>query len=349
MQTKLIKTNDSNINETALLAGEILRNGGIVAIPTETVYGLAANALSGEAVKKIFEAKGRPQDNPLIVHVTDISEVTPLVKSIPDEARRLAERFWPGPLTMIMPKSDLIPDETSGGLSTVAVRCPSHPVARAIIRAAGVPLAAPSANVSGRPSPTNAKYVFEDMNGKIDMIVDGGQSEVGVESTVVTLAQKPARLLRPGGITAEQLKSVLGEVVIDDAVLHMLKSGEKAASPGMKYKHYAPDADLKIVEGDMAKVVDYINDNTKKLINEGFKVAIMTTDETRHFYTDGIVISMGHKSDELSVARHLYAILREFDNEHVDYVFSESFETENVGRAVMNRLIKAAGHTIIHV
>ena len=225
MQTKLIKANDSNINETALLAGEILRNGGIVAIPTETVYGLAANALSGEAVKKIFEAKGRPQDNPLIVHVTDISEVTPLVKSIPDEARRLAERFWPGPLTMIMPKSDLIPDETSGGLSTVAVRCPSHPVARAIIRAAGVPLAAPSANVSGRPSPTNAKYVFEDMNGKIDMIVDGGQSEVGVESTVVTLAQKPARLLRPGGITAEQLKSVLGEVVIDDAVLHMLKSG----------------------------------------------------------------------------------------------------------------------------
>ena len=178
-----------------------------MAIPTETVYGLAANALSGEAVKKIFEAKGRPQDNPLIVHVTDISEVTPLVKSIPDEARRLAERFWPGPLTMIMPKSDLIPDETSGGLSTVAVRCPSHPVARAIIRAAGVPLAAPSANVSGRPSPTNAKYVFEDMNGKIDMIVDGGQSEVGVESTVVTLAQKPARLLRPGGITAEQLKS----------------------------------------------------------------------------------------------------------------------------------------------
>ncbi len=332
MQTKLIKANDSNINETALLAGEILRNGGIVAIPTETVYGLAANALSGEAVKKIFEAKGRPQDNPLIVHVTDISEVTPLVKSIPDEARRLAERFWPGPLTMIMPKSDLIPDETSGGLSTVAVRCPSHPVARAIIKAAGVPLAAPSANVSGRPSPTNAKYVFEDMNGKIDMIVDGGQSEVGVESTVVTLAQKPARLLRPGGITAEQLKSVLGEVVIDDAVLHMLKSGEKAASPGMKYKHYAPKADVTIVKGNL--------DAFRRFVSEKGDCFVLCFEGEEKYFEN--YVTYGRADDPSSQANRLFDALRELDEKGAKTVYARDPGTSGVDLAVYNRLIRAA-------
>lgn len=332
MQTKLIKANDSNINETALLAGEILRNGGIVAIPTETVYGLAANALSGEAVKKIFEAKGRPQDNPLIVHVTDISEVTPLVKSIPDEARRLAERFWPGPLTMIMPKSDIIPDETSGGLSTVAVRCPSHPVARAIIRAAGVPLAAPSANISGRPSPTNAKYVFEDMNGKIDMIVDGGQSEVGVESTVVTLAQKPARLLRPGGITAEQLKSVLGEVVIDDAVLHMLKSGEKAASPGMKYKHYAPKADVTIVKGSF--------DAFRRFVAEKGDCFVLCFEGEEKYFKN--YVTYGRADDPSSQANRLFDALRELDEKGAKTVYARDPGTSGVDLAVYNRLIRAA-------
>ena len=351
METKRIKISDTkNINDEELKeAAQILRDGGLVAFPTETVYGLGGNALDEKAAGKIYAAKGRPSDNPLIAHVSCAAEVTPLVKYIPEAGKKLMDAFWPGPLTIIFPKSDIVPYGTTGGLDTVAVRMPVDPVANRLIALAGVPVAAPSANTSGRPSPTTADHVWQDLNGKIEMIIDGGPVGIGVESTIVDVSGDVPAVLRPGAITMEMLKDVLGEVTIDPAILGPMAAGVRPKAPGMKYKHYAPDADLKIVEGDMAKVVDYINDNTKKLINEGFKVAIMTTDETRHFYTDGIVISMGHKSDELSVARHLYAILREFDNEHVDYVFSESFETENVGRAVMNRLIKAAGHTIIHV
>lgn len=272
-----------------------------------------------------------------------------LSSEVPKTALKLAEKFWPGPLTMILKKSDIVPDSITGGLGTVAIRMPSHKVAAELIRKSGVYIAAPSANTSGKPSPTLASHVIKDLSGKIDMIIADDTVDIGVESTIIDLSEEVPAILRPGYITKEMFEEVIGRVTIDPAITDGVKAGVVPRAPGMKYKHYAPDADLKIVEGDMAKVVDYINDNTKKLINEGFKVAIMTTDETRHFYTDGIVISMGHKSDELSVARHLYAILREFDNEHVDYVFSESFETENVGRAVMNRLIKAAGHTIIHV
>ncbi|MEG1845718.1 MAG: L-threonylcarbamoyladenylate synthase, partial [Oscillospiraceae bacterium] len=211
MKTEVLKVTDDNLIEIAKKAGELLRNGEVVGIPTETVYGLAANALSSDAAAKIFKAKGRPQDNPLIVHISEFNEIYDLVKDVPKNAKKLAENFWPGPLTMIMEKSSLIPIEVSGGLSTVAIRMPSHPVARAIIKASGVPLAAPSANISGSPSPTNAKYVFDDMNGKIPLIVDGGSSKVGVESTVITLVTNPPRVLRPGGITVSQLKSVLGE------------------------------------------------------------------------------------------------------------------------------------------
>lgn len=330
-------------------AGEILRAGGLVAFPTETVYGLGADALDEEASAKIYAAKGRPSDNPLIVHIADMEAVYKLASEVPDTAVRLAEHFWPGPLTMILKKSDIVPDSITGGLGTVAIRMPSHKVAAQLIKRSGVYIAAPSANTSGKPSPTLASHVIKDLSGKIDMIIADDTVDIGVESTIIDLSEDIPTILRPGYITREMFERVIGRVMIDPAITDGVKAGVVPKAPGMKYKHYAPDADLKIVEGDMDKVVDYINDNTKRLIAKGYKVAVMATDETRHYYTDGIVISMGHKSDELSVARHLYAILREFDNEQVDYVFSESFETENVGRAVMNRLIKAAGHTIIHV
>ena len=320
-------------------AGKILRAGGLVAFPTETVYGLGADALDEAASAKIYAAKGRPSDNPLIVHIADMDALYKLSREVPQTALKLAEKFWPGPLTMILKKSDIVPDSITGGLGTVAIRMPSHKVAAELIRKSGVYIA----------SPTLASHVIKDLSGKIDMIIADDTVDIGVESTIIDLSEEVPTILRPGYITKEMFEAVIGRVMIDPAITDGVKAGVVPKAPGMKYKHYAPDADLKIVEGNMKNVVDYINDNTKKLINKGYKVAIMTTDETRHFYTDGIVISMGHKSDELSAARHLYAILREFDNEHVDYVFSESFETENVGRAVMNRLIKAAGHTIIHV
>ena len=237
MKTLHLNSNDKNAITTA---AEILKNGGLVAIPTETVYGLAANALDGEAVKKIFEAKGRPNDNPLIVHVSSLEEIDPLVESVDPRLYKLAEKYWPGPLTIILRKSPLIPNEVSPNLDTVALRMPSHECARAIIRESGVPLAAPSANASGKPSPTRASHVIEDLDGKIDAVVDGGESDVGVESTVVTLVTDPPTLLRPGGITPDQLVDVLGELNISSAVFEKLKDGEQAQSPGMKYKHYAP-------------------------------------------------------------------------------------------------------------
>ena len=251
MITKLIteKDGEKGLDEAARL----LKDGELVAIPTETVYGLAANALDGNAVKNIFVAKGRPQDNPLIVHIAEIDEILPLVKNFDERARALAEAYWPGPLTMILPKSDIIPNEVCAGLDTVAIRMPSHPIAHGIIKKCGFPLAAPSANTSGKPSPTTAAHVMNDMDGKIAAVVDGGSCSVGVESTVVTLACPVPRVLRPGGVTPDQLRAVLGEVEIDKAVFKALESGEKVLSPGMKYKHYSPNAHVIIVKGDFDK------------------------------------------------------------------------------------------------
>ena len=349
MKTEMIKIDrdDMDLREMKR-AGEILKKGGLVAFPTETVYGLGGDALDETAAHRIYEAKGRPSDNPLIIHIADMEHLDKIVEEVPEAAHKLAEAFWPGPLTMIMNKSDAVPHGTTGGLDTVAIRMPSDPIALELIRQGGGYVAAPSANTSGRPSPTTAQHVYEDLQGKIPMILDGGAVTIGLESTIVDLTEEVPTILRPGYISLEMVQAVLGEAKMDKGLISS-DSNIHPKAPGMKYKHYAPDADLKIIEGDIDKVVSYINDNTRKLIDEGYKVAIMTTDETKHLYTDGIIISMGHKSDELSAARHLYATLREFDNEHIDYVFSESFETENVGRAVMNRLIKAAGHTIIHV
>lgn len=255
MDTKLLKDNIEDIS----IAAKIINEGGLVAMPTETVYGLAADALNGKAVRKIFQAKGRPMDNPLIVHVSSAQMAIDLklYKEFTEDAKKLADKFWPGPLTIILPKGDCIPDEVSAGLETVAVRCPSHKTARALIEKSGKPLAAPSANISGKPSPTTAEHCINDLMGKVDAILDGGECEVGVESTVVTLATNPPRLLRPGGITLEQLESVLGEVAVDDAVLHKLAEGKKASSPGMKYKHYAPKAQVYLVRGN--NFVDFVN------------------------------------------------------------------------------------------
>lgn len=252
-----------------------------------------------------MQAKGRPSDNPLIVHIADMDAVYKLASEVPEAAVKLADKFWPGPLTMILKKSDIVPESITGGLGTVAIRMPSHKVAAELIRSSGVYIAAPSANTSGKPSPTLASHVIKDLSGKIDMIIADDTVDIGVESTIIDLSEDVPTILRPGFITKEMFEEVVGEVRIDPAITDGVKAGVVPKAPGMKYKHYAPDADLKIIEGDIDKVVSYINDNTRKLMDEGYKVAIMTTDETKHLYTDGIIISMGHKSDELSAARHL--------------------------------------------
>ncbi|MCR4747658.1 MAG: threonylcarbamoyl-AMP synthase [Clostridiales bacterium] len=337
MQTLLLKGNQ--IDE----AGAILRKGGLVAIPTETVYGLAANALDGSTVAKIFEAKGRPQDNPLIVHIADISEIDDLVAYVPPVLYDLADAFWPGPLTIILDKSDAVPDEVTAGLDTVAIRMPSHPVARKIIRAAGVPLAAPSANASGKPSPTTAAHVIKDMDGKIDAIVDGGPCEVGVESTVITLAARKPRLLRPGRITPEEIEEVIGdELVIDDAVLGRLKEGEKAASPGMKYKHYSPSADVIIVKGTLENFAKFVNERA----GEGVAALVFDGEEDK---IECKAKNFGEENDDLAHAAKLFDALRACDDEGVSTLYVRCPGDEGVGLAVMNRLLRAADFKIEEV
>ena len=339
MQTKVLKIDspdDSRLRE----AGELLRRGGLCAMPTETVYGLAANALDGEAVRKIFTAKGRPQDNPLIVHIAELSQWHPLVRGIPDKAYTLAKAYWPGPLTIILPKADCIPDEVSCGLDSVAVRMPSHPIAQALIRAAGVPLAAPSANTSGKPSPTTAQHVLADLDGRIDMIVDGGQCEVGVESTVVTLCTDPPRLLRPGGITLPQLCAVLGDVVVDKAVLGELGAGEKASSPGMKYKHYAPDADVQLVKGTTAQFAQYAKsfdaDTTAVVCFDGEEAAFQG-------YT---VFPIGAKEDGSAHAHAVFDVLRQADEQGFRTLLVHCPGDNGVDLAVLNRLLRAAAFQV---
>lgn len=322
--------------------GDIIRAGGIVAVPTETVYGLAANALDGRAVKKIFEAKGRPQDNPLIVHIARLSEWSALVKEIPERAARLAREFWPGPLTIILEKSGIIPDEVSGGLDTVAVRMPSHPVAAAVIRAAGVPLAAPSANLSGKPSPTCVSHVKADLDGRVDAVIDGGECGVGIESTVVTLAGEVPRLLRPGGITPKQLTHILGELEIDDAVFNSLKAGEAVSSPGMKYLHYSPNADVTILRGSLEKFCAYINDNPGLA-----DTALCFNGEERVIPLK--CICYGSADDESAQAHNVFEALRELDAGGAKRVVARCPDAHGMGLAVFNRLIRAAGFKIIEL
>ncbi|MGN1166329.1 MAG: L-threonylcarbamoyladenylate synthase [Lachnospiraceae bacterium] len=329
-------------------AGEILKNGGLVAFPTETVYGLGADALNESAAEKIYAAKGRPSDNPLIVHITNMGALDKIVSEIPKEAYVIAEKYWPGPLTMIFNKSKAVPYGTTGGLDTVAVRMPSDEIARAVIDAGGGYIAAPSANTSGRPSPTAAEHVKEDLDGKIDMIVDGGSVDIGVESTILDLTVTPPMILRPGAITKEMFEELLGEVSEDVTLMHS-DSKKAPKAPGMKYRHYAPKAALTVVEGEEKAVVDEINRLTKERMKEGKRVGIIGTTETVDRYIEGVVKCIGTRQDEATVANHLYGILREFDSENVDVIFSESFSEGGIGNAIMNRLLKAAGHHVIHV
>ncbi len=400
METKRIVIEDRNHikDEELKEAAGILRSGGLVAFPTETVYGLGGNALDEDAARKIYAAKGRPSDNPLIAHVSCVEEVAPLVKEIPEAGRKLMEAFWPGPLTMIFPKSEKVPYGTTGGLDTVAIRMPDDPVANRLIALAGVPVAAPSANTSGRPSPTTADHVWQDMNGRIDMIIDGGPVGIGVESTIVDVSSAVPAVLRPGAITMEMLEEVLGEVSVDPAILGPLSADVRPKAPGMKYKHYAPKADLTLVEpgtgadresgaeqvtgaekktgagqktgaeqktgadrntgadpetgldeAQLQAMIRKVRELSREKIEAGYKVGVICTDESRDCYTDGEVRSIGARKSQASVAHNLYALLREFDDLGVDYIFSESFPKDHLGQAIMNRLSKAAGYKIVKV
>ncbi len=341
METKLIQTNDP-ADPRLQEVGRILRRGGLAAIPTETVYGLAANAFDEEAVRGIFAAKGRPADNPLIVHISAFSQWAPLVQAIPDRAKLLAERFWPGPLTVILPKSDRIGPVVSGGLHTVAVRFPSHPIARAVIDAAGVPLAAPSANTSGRPSPTNAQDVLEDLGGKIDAVVDAGPCSVGVESTVVSLCGDVPRLLRPGGVTPEMLQEVLGELEIDPAVYDKLQDGATAASPGMKYKHYAPAAQVVLLKGSFAQFCAYVAEHA-----DADTFALCFAEEAGQLPVQ--TVTYGSANDSVSQAQRIFDALREVDRRGARRVFARLPAQDGLGLAVFNRLVRAAAFQIIEL
>lgn len=341
-------------------AGEVLRSGGLVAFPTETVYGLGGNGFDAGASQKIYAAKGRPSDNPLILHIADREMLDDITDEVSDKAEKLIEKFWPGPLTMIFNKKDNVPYETTGGLDTVAVRMPSLPAARYMIRAAKTAIAAPSANVSGRPSPTLAKHVSEDLDGRIEMIIDGGSVGIGLESTIIDMTCEPPVILRPGYITKEMFEEVIGRVEVDPAITSKPAANLRPKAPGMKYRHYAPRAELTLVEGDTAKVVEKISGLARERLKDGKKVGIIVTEETESDYRrllsdcgvqgaeDKCVLFMlGSRSDEESIARNLYAVLRDCDEEGVDYIFSETFSSNNLGEAIMNRLRKAAGYNIM--
>ncbi len=322
-------------------AAAILSRGGLLGIPTETVYGLGADGLNEDAVRRIFEAKGRPQDNPLILHVPDAGWLSRCCTDIPDAAYALAEKFWPGPLTMILPRRDCVPLRTTGGLDTVGVRCPDHPVTRAIIAAADTPVAAPSGNTSGRPSPTCARHMMEDMMGKIDGIVDGGPCAVGVESTIIDLTVQPPRLLRPGGLPLEALESVLGEVAVDKAVRQKLADGEKAKAPGMKYRHYAPRAAVTVVTGTPRRSAAWIQAHLPA------GAGVICFDEYAHLFSGHIVHRLGAASDKLAQAQHVFDALRTFDDTDVTAIYAQCPDESGLGLAVSNRLKKAAGfHTV---
>lgn len=329
-------------------AGDILKNGGLVAFPTETVYGLGADALNEQAAKKIYAAKGRPSDNPLIVHIADMDALEKIAEAIPEKAVAVAKEFWPGPLTMIFKKTPAVPVGTTGGLETVAVRMPNHPIAKEIIQAGGGYIAAPSANTSGRPSPTTAQHVAEDLTGKIPMIVDGGLVDIGVESTILDMTVEPPMILRPGAITRVNLENLIGEVAVDRTLIEP-DSQKSPKAPGMKYRHYAPKAELTVLEGELSQVVKEINRLAKEKTAEGYKVGIIGTEETVRRYSTGNVKCIGTRQDEMTVAGNLYGILRDFDRDGTDFIYSESFSTGGIGNAIMNRLLKAAGQHVIFV
>ena len=355
METIIRKIDKNKIDEDIMeQAGRILRDGGLVAFPTETVYGLGANALDEEAAKKTYEAKGRPSDNPLIVHIAELSYLSKITEEIPKKAIQLAEAFWPGPLTMIFKKTDAVPYGTTGGLDTVAIRMPNHPIAQALIKEAGVSIAAPSANLSGKPSPTLGEHVIDDMDGRIDMIIDGGMVGMGLESTIIDVTVEPPMILRPGFITKEMLKEVIDQVETDKAILTKPTDGLRPKAPGMKYRHYAPKADFRMYDGEEEKVANEIIKVANEKDSQGYVTGILTSDQNKHFYegkvNNGVVIvSLGDLDKPETIANHLFKALRDFDKMEAQFIFGETFSRKDVGDAIMNRLTKAAGYNIINL
>ena len=349
METRIQKIDPENFNDEELkIACEILKSNGLVAFPTETVYGLGGDALHPEASSKIYAAKGRPSDNPLIVHIADKESIYEIADEVSEKAEKLADAFWPGPMTMIFKKKEMVPYSTTGGLDTVAVRMPSHPIAMELIRQSGVYIAAPSANTSGRPSPTKAEHVIEDLNGKIDMIIDGGAVGIGLESTIVDVSGDIPVILRPGYITAAMLEEVVGDVKIDPAIVgKVMQKNIVAKAPGMKYRHYAPKGNMAIVEGDTDNVIRKINELVSVRKEKGQRVAVIATEETKDRYECDIVRSIGSRKCEGSIAAGLYDIQREMDHLEAEYIYAESFENDKLGNAIMNRMIKAAAYNFI--
>jgi L-threonylcarbamoyladenylate synthase len=349
--TLVLKVNSQNPeDENVLVAANIIRKGGLVAFPTETVYGLGADALNAEAVLALFAAKNRPLDNPPIIHVENIRDIAKLVQHVPPKAEKLMREFWPGPLTLVFKRAASVPEVTVAGLDTVAVRMPQHKVALALIRVSGCPIAAPSANLAGKPSPTTAKHVFEDLNGRIDAILDGGPTRIGVESTVLDVSVDPPLLLRPGGTSLEALRKVLGEVRLHPFVAAEAElPEEKARSPGMKHRHYSPKAQVVLVEGSVPAVMSRIKKLTSDCWLEDKRVGVLATDETAWAYEADVVKSLGSRRNVDAMAANLFRLLREFDEEKVDIIIAESVPTEGLGLAVMNRLRKASGYHIIKV
>lgn len=356
METEIVAIEQTEEPESIIQklsrAGDIIKRGGLVAFPTETVYGLGGDALNPESSQKIYAAKGRPSDNPLIVHIADMEHLDRIVSEIPEKAKKLANAFWPGPLTMIFRKSELVPYQTTGGLDTVAVRMPSHPLANIFIRKAGGYVAAPSANISGKPSPTTAKYVIQDMDGRIDMIIDAAGVEFGLESTIVDMTEDVPMILRPGYITQKMLSRVVGETDMD-VTIYDSSSAQAPKAPGMKYRHYAPKGELVIVEGEAQRVVQYINEQTAQHRERGEKTGVIGTEELIAEYHADSIKNAGSRNDSWEVARQLYTFLREFDDEGIQYMyaqsFADSFQDKGFGQAVMNRLLKAAGHKVVKV
>jgi len=349
METRIF-TIDRNNPDKALLeeAGQLLKQGALVVFPTETVYGLGGDGMQANAAARIYEAKGRPSDNPLILHIADISALEVLAVEVPELAYKLAEKFWPGPLTMILKKSDAVPYATTGGLDTVAIRMPSDEIAREIIRASGTYIAAPSANLSGRPSPTKAEHVIEDLSGRVEVIVDGGDSDIGLESSIIDLSGEVPLILRPGYITKEDFEQIVSEVEYDSAVL-ATKPQESvvAKAPGMKYRHYAPKGQITIVEGETSAVAKKINSLVEEQQAKGVRVAVLCAEETKKNYCCEHVFSLGSLKSDKEISAHLFAALRSFDTEQMEVIYSESFENTRLAGAIMNRLRKAAGYQII--
>lgn len=349
-KTTIIEIDKKNIDIDRLKAGaEILRSGGTVAFPTETVYGLGANALDEKAVKKIFEAKGRPSDNPLILHIAKYDDIWDIVLEVSEKAEKLINEFWPGPLTLIFKKTSIVPKIVTGGLDTVAVRMPAHPIAKGLIELSGVPVAAPSANLSGKPSPTKENHVKNDLMGRVDAIIWGGDAAQGLESTVLDLTSDTPMILRPGGVTKEEIEKVVGKVDIDPALQDLKDSKLIPKSPGMKYTHYSPKADVILLKGNLDDMIKGIKRIKKDKESEGYKVGIIATDETKDKYEGDKVISVGSRKQLETVASNLFKVLREFDETDIDIILAETFQEIGIGQAIMNRLMKAAGYNVVRV